>query len=115
MVYWRPTHCDVSQFSARGAAKSYQKAKIWPYIRHNFCISPRFRLAAAEDTGISEHSPGKERALMEAHQVQCGPFRVDLRNECLWHGAEALHLRPKTFAVLRYFVTHPSRYGQSGR
>jgi DNA-binding response OmpR family regulator len=52
--------------------------------------------------------------LMEAHQVQCGLFRVDLRNECLWHGAEALHLRPKTFAVLRYFVTHPSRYGRSG-
>ena len=46
---------------------------------------------------------------MEAHEVQCGPFRVDLRNECLWHGAEALHLRPKTFAVLRYFVTHPGR------
>src|SRR5215510_2967194 len=46
---------------------------------------------------------------MEAHEVQCGPFRVDLRNECVWHGAEALHLRPKTFAVLRYFVTHPGR------
>ena len=44
---------------------------------------------------------------MEAHEVQCGPFRVDLRNECVWHGAEALHVRPKTFAVLRYFVTHP--------
>jgi DNA-binding winged helix-turn-helix (wHTH) protein len=46
---------------------------------------------------------------MEAHEVQCGPFRVDLRNECVWYGAEALHLRPKTFAVLRYFVTHPGR------
>ena len=44
---------------------------------------------------------------MEAHEVQCGPFRVDLRDESLWHGAEALHLRPKMFAVLRYFVTHP--------
>jgi predicted ATPase/DNA-binding winged helix-turn-helix (wHTH) protein len=46
---------------------------------------------------------------MEAHEMQCGPFRVDLRNECLWRGAEVLHLRPKTFAVLRYFVTHPGR------
>ncbi|MGH8071260.1 MAG: AAA family ATPase [Candidatus Entotheonellia bacterium] len=46
---------------------------------------------------------------MEAHEVQCGSFRVDLRNECVWHGAVALHLRPKTFAVLRYLVTHPGR------
>jgi predicted ATPase/DNA-binding winged helix-turn-helix (wHTH) protein len=34
---------------------------------------------------------------------------VDLRNERVWHGAEALHLRPKSFAVLRYLVTHPGR------
>jgi predicted ATPase/DNA-binding winged helix-turn-helix (wHTH) protein len=46
---------------------------------------------------------------MEAHEVHCGPFRVDLRNECVWHGAEARHVRPKTFAVLRYFVSHPGR------
>jgi DNA-binding response OmpR family regulator len=46
---------------------------------------------------------------MEAHEVQCGPFRVDLRNECVWYGGRALHLRRKTFAVLRYFVTHPGR------
>jgi DNA-binding response OmpR family regulator len=46
---------------------------------------------------------------MEAHEVQCGPFRVDLRNECVWDEAGALHLRPKTFAVLRYFVAHPDR------
>jgi DNA-binding winged helix-turn-helix (wHTH) protein len=46
---------------------------------------------------------------MEVHEVQCGPFRVDLRNECVRHGAEVLHLRPKSFAILRYFVTHPGR------
>jgi DNA-binding response OmpR family regulator len=47
--------------------------------------------------------------MMGADVLQCGPFRVDLRNECVWHGAEVRHLRPKTFAVLRYLVTHPGR------
>ena len=46
---------------------------------------------------------------MEAHEVQCGPFLADLRNECVWYDAEALHLRPKTFVLLRYFVTHQGR------
>ena len=47
--------------------------------------------------------------MIEAHEVHCGSFRVDLRNERVWYGAEALHLRPKSFAVLRYFVTNPGR------
>jgi len=37
------------------------------------------------------------------------PFRLNVRNEQLWHGAQALALRPKTFAVLRYLV---ARAGQ---
>jgi DNA-binding winged helix-turn-helix (wHTH) protein len=47
--------------------------------------------------------------VMETHDVQCGAFRVDLRNECVWHGAKVLRLRPKSFAVLRFLVTHPGR------
>jgi DNA-binding winged helix-turn-helix (wHTH) protein len=65
--------------------------------------------AAVGDADVTGHNPHKERTSMEVHEVQCWPFRVDLRNECVWYGAEALHLRPKTFAVLRYFVTHPGR------
>ena len=34
------------------------------------------------------------------------PFRVNLVNEQLWRGAELLPLRPKSFAVLRYLLTH---------
>jgi DNA-binding winged helix-turn-helix (wHTH) protein len=34
------------------------------------------------------------------------PVRLDLANECLWRGAQAIPLRPKTFAVLRYLVEH---------
>ncbi|HEV8718767.1 MAG TPA: AAA family ATPase, partial [Candidatus Binatia bacterium] len=38
-----------------------------------------------------------------------GPFRVDLVNECLWRGKQAVALKPKAFAVLRYLVEHPGR------
>ena len=34
------------------------------------------------------------------------PFRLDLMNKELWKGTQALALRPKTFAVLRYLVEH---------
>src|SRR5262249_56838079 len=30
----------------------------------------------------------------------------DLANACLWHAAQRVTLRPKTFAVLVYLVTH---------
>jgi predicted ATPase/DNA-binding winged helix-turn-helix (wHTH) protein len=33
-------------------------------------------------------------------------FRLDQDNACVWHGAELLALRPKTFAVLHYLVAH---------
>ena len=32
------------------------------------------------------------------------PFRLDVRDEQLWRGSQALALRPKTFAVLQYLV-----------
>src|SRR5262245_11257267 len=39
-------------------------------------------------------------------QWHFGPFRLDLTNACLWHAAQPVPLRPKTFAVLVYLVTH---------
>jgi DNA-binding winged helix-turn-helix (wHTH) protein len=42
-------------------------------------------------------------------EPQClvfGPFQLDLRDERLWRGPEAIPLSPKTFAVLRCLVTH---------
>jgi predicted ATPase/DNA-binding winged helix-turn-helix (wHTH) protein len=41
-------------------------------------------------------------------EPQClifGPFRLDLRDERLWHGNEAIPLSPKAFAVLRCLMT----------
>lgn len=37
------------------------------------------------------------------------PFRLDPNNADLRRGAERVPVRPKTFAVLVYFVTHPQR------
>jgi predicted ATPase/DNA-binding winged helix-turn-helix (wHTH) protein len=83
-----------------------------PTFGHTFAISSVTVLhpeAATDDADITGHRLRKELALTEAHEVHYGPFRMDLRNERVWHGAEALHLRPKSFAVLRYFVTNPDR------
>src|SRR6266498_3849926 len=38
-----------------------------------------------------------------------GPFALDPANACLWRGAEAVLLPPKTFDVLHYLVRHPNR------
>jgi hypothetical protein len=37
------------------------------------------------------------------------PLWLDLANERLWRGDQALSLRPKTFALLRYLVEHPAQ------
>src|SRR5207247_11178479 len=37
------------------------------------------------------------------------PMWLDLANERLWCGGQALALRPKTFALLRYLVEHPGQ------
>jgi DNA-binding winged helix-turn-helix (wHTH) protein/predicted ATPase len=39
--------------------------------------------------------------------ITFGCFRLDLTNECLWHGTRAIALRPKAFAVLRLLMEHP--------
>jgi DNA-binding winged helix-turn-helix (wHTH) protein/predicted ATPase len=37
------------------------------------------------------------------------PFRLDLANECLWRGSEAIKLRPKAFALLNYLLERPAQ------
>jgi DNA-binding winged helix-turn-helix (wHTH) protein/tetratricopeptide (TPR) repeat protein len=41
-----------------------------------------------------------------AKDISFGPFRLDLKNECLWHDARAITLRPKAFAVLQLLIEH---------
>jgi DNA-binding winged helix-turn-helix (wHTH) protein len=38
-----------------------------------------------------------------------GAYRVDLEAERLWHGADAVALRPKTWAVLRLLLETPGK------
>ena len=44
-----------------------------------------------------------------AQQLRFGPFRFDPVNQWLWHGAQAVELVPKAFAVLSYLIAHPGR------
>jgi predicted ATPase/DNA-binding winged helix-turn-helix (wHTH) protein len=39
--------------------------------------------------------------------IHFGPFCLDRANQCLWRGKQAVALKPKAFAVLRYLVEHP--------
>jgi DNA-binding winged helix-turn-helix (wHTH) protein len=43
--------------------------------------------------------------MQEPQSLVFGPFRLDLRDERLWRGHEAIPLFPKTFAVLRCLVS----------
>ena len=43
---------------------------------------------------------------MDQQQLIFGPFRFDETNECLWRGSQAIPLRPKAFAVLKYLISH---------
>jgi predicted ATPase/DNA-binding winged helix-turn-helix (wHTH) protein len=44
-----------------------------------------------------------------ASEWHFGPFRVEAANARLWRGTEVVHLRPKSFAVLCYLLTHAGR------
>ena len=46
---------------------------------------------------------------MSEKRITVDPFRLDLTNECLWRGAQAIKLRPKAFAVLTHLL------GRSGQ
>ena len=43
---------------------------------------------------------------MDRQQLIFGPFRFDETNECVWRGSQAIPLRPKAFAVLKYLISH---------
>src|SRR5262245_60630219 len=42
-------------------------------------------------------------------RITFDPFCLDLPNECLWRGSQAIKLRPKAFAVLNHLLSHPGR------
>jgi DNA-binding winged helix-turn-helix (wHTH) protein len=47
--------------------------------------------------------------MVEVHDFEFGPFRLDVRNERLWGKGGEIILRPKSFAVLRHLVAHAGR------
>ena len=47
--------------------------------------------------------------MAQADDPAAGPVWLDLEHEQLRRGDKPLHLRPKSFALLRYLVAHPGR------
>ena len=47
--------------------------------------------------------------MAQADNLAAGPVWFDLEHEQLRRGDKPLHLRPKSFALLRYLVAHPGR------
>ena len=47
--------------------------------------------------------------MAQADDPAAGPVWFDLEHEQLRRGDKPLHLRPKSFALLRYLVAHPGR------
>jgi DNA-binding winged helix-turn-helix (wHTH) protein/predicted ATPase len=45
----------------------------------------------------------------DGHILIFEPFRVDIADERLWRGEDAVHLTNKAFAVLRYLAEHPAQ------
>src|SRR5215831_1786308 len=45
----------------------------------------------------------------QEHTLVFGPFRLDGTPECLWRGDQAVALRPRSLALLRYLVAHAGR------
>ena len=43
------------------------------------------------------------------HDITSGPFRLEMPHGGLWLGARIIALHPRSRAILRYLVKHPSR------
>jgi DNA-binding winged helix-turn-helix (wHTH) protein len=50
-----------------------------------------------------------ECRMREANSILFPPFRLEILNEKLWCGRDAIPLRQKTFAILRYLAEHAGR------
>jgi predicted ATPase/DNA-binding winged helix-turn-helix (wHTH) protein len=48
-------------------------------------------------------------AVGNENHIVFDPFSLDLTNECLWKGSQAIKLRPKAFAVLEYLLERPGQ------
>ena len=47
--------------------------------------------------------------MAQEHHITFGPFRLDTTQGRLWRGEQAITLRPRSLAMLRYLVEHPGR------
>src|SRR5213075_3247610 len=70
-------------------------------------MNPAFRpmkqraICVVPQTGV--RNMGNEK------RIVFDPFSLDLANEQLWRGSDAIKLRPKAFAVLDHLLEHPGQ------
>src|SRR5262245_34395159 len=48
-------------------------------------------------------------SVANSKRIDFDPFYLDLANESLWKGSQAIKLRPKPFAVLEYLLRRPGQ------
>ena len=58
---------------------------------------------------LSAERSQQEQGMEEGHCLIFGPFRLDLTRDHLWREQEAVELRAKPLAVLRYLLEHPGQ------
>ena len=44
--------------------------------------------------------------MQDEHYFHFAGYRLDLGNECVWRGPQAIHLTTKAFTVLRLLIEH---------
>ncbi len=49
------------------------------------------------------------KPIANENRIAFDRFSLDLVNECLWRGREALKIRPKAFALLHYLLQRPGQ------
>jgi DNA-binding winged helix-turn-helix (wHTH) protein len=47
--------------------------------------------------------------MAQEYHIIFGPFRLETTQARLWCGEQAITLRPRAFAMLRYLAEHPGR------
>src|SRR5712691_3862817 len=70
-----------------------------------------FKFGAAGTLQCSKtvRTEARGHPMEHAHSIAFGPFRLEPTSARLWRGEQALTLRPRVFAVLRYLAEHPGR------
>src|SRR5262245_57005744 len=58
---------------------------------------------------VKFRSPNRHTTVTPVRAASGGAYTLDVVNECLYRGEQAIPLIPKAYAVLKYLADHPGR------